>query len=336
MKRELKIFIILSAIILAIAAATLYIRSTESVDKKADLTAVYISDFFNGKDTYLDLLHTDNSKYLSQSFIDELGAITNEYLSKDSTINLSEIKALRLETSDIPEDGGGDADNSPHRDLGFTVPEDTKDSDELVELNSETSEETKETTTEESNSEVTEEIATEETTTGESSSEVTEEIVIEEPVSEVIEREIIFVNTGIESTEEVEPTPEEAESTPEEVEDNSEPYTSTEPETTEGVFEVDGEFFIKREDIKWELNGSAAIYFDNTNIIIYKADLEPTYAEITDSLSYTFVDYTLVEKDGFRYYTFESADKTNILNVTIQIGKNKLQHITLKIDKVNK
>lgn len=104
--------------------------------------------------------------------------------------------------------------------------------------------------------------------------------------------------------------------------------------TTDGVFKANDEYYIYREDIIWDINGSAVIFFGDTNVILYKSELEPTYDEIVESLSYTFVDYTMIEKDDFRYYTFESADKTNILSITIQLGKTQLQHITLKIDKV--
>ena len=118
---------------------------------------------------------------------------------------------------------------------------------------------------------------------------------------------------------------------PEEI---SQPRTG-ESNTTEGVFEANGEFLIYREDIVWDTKGTATIFFDNDNMILYRDELGLTYNEMVESLSYTFVDYDVIGKEDFRYYAFESADKTNILNITIQLSENKLQHITLKIDKVS-
>lgn len=306
MRSKIKMLIVV-IVILVTALLTLITFSSvkkETVNKKSDIIAISLSELFRGKDSYKEVLNEKNSKYMSDNFINEFNLLVEEITSKDDVINLSEIKRSREDQSeDIV--GPGFADESEYLSIDYSG---ILGYEEIVE-EQEKSEEDLQLTNEDSN-------------VGEEQQEEQRDEDIEEQSIEVP-----FVGTSA--------VKEESADTEIAVEEQVQTeYRSEQIQQNENVFEVNGDFLIYKSDIEWKSDGTATIFFDNENIILFKSELEPTYNEMIESLSYTFIDYTLATKDDYRYYTFVSADKTNILSIQIKISDDKLQHISMSINKV--
>lgn len=311
-----KIKMLIAVIVLLITALLTVITFSsvkkETVNKKSDVIAVSISELFRGKDSYKEILNENNAKYMSDNFINEFNLLIEEIKSKDDVINLSEIKRSREDTEeDIV--GPGFADESDELSIDYSG---ILGYEEPVEENDE-SEENEES---EENLQITEDIQT------------VEENQQEDQTDEEIEERIIaapFVGVSITENDQLDAE--------EVIEDSvKEEYQPKQIPQNENVFEVNGEFLIYKSDIEWKADGTATIFFNNENIILFKSDIEPTYNEMTESLSYTFIDYTLTTKDDYRYYTFISADKANILSIQTKLSDGKLHHISMSIDKVRK